>query len=79
MIEIIRTWDIVVLSFAEAVLSEAGVESLVLDRHMGVADGLQGGIVPRLMVLADDERQARRLLVEAGLGHELRRPPDQEP
>lgn len=72
MIEIIRTFDIVVLSFAETVLSEAGVDCLVLDRHMGVADGLQGGIVPRLMVLDADARQARRLLIEAGLGAELR-------
>lgn len=72
MIEIIRTYDIVVLSFAQSVLESAGVESLVLDRHMGFADGLQGGVVPRLMVAADDETQARRVLVDAGLGDELR-------
>lgn len=74
MIELIRTHDLVVLSFAQAVLEEAGVGCLVLDRHMGVADGLQGGIVPRLMVMDDDARQARRLLSEAGLGRELRDP-----
>ena len=72
MIEIIRTYDIVVLSFASAVLEEAGVGCLILDRHMGFADGLQGGIVPRLMVADDDAAQARRLLAEAGLRDELR-------
>lgn len=72
MIELIRTFDIVVLSFAEAVLEEAGIGSLILDRHMGVADGSQGGVTPRLMVLEGDARQARRLLVEAGLAAELR-------
>ncbi len=72
MIEIIRTHDIVVLSFAESTLEAGGVGCLILDRHMGFADGLQGGIVPRLMVERDSEAQARRLLSEAGLGHELR-------
>lgn len=72
MIEIIRTHDIVVLSFAEATLAAADIGCLILDRHMGFADGLQGGIVPRLMVESEDEAQARRILSEAGLGHELR-------
>lgn len=72
MIEIIRTYDIVVLSFAEATLESAGVGSLILDRHMGLADGLQGGVVPRLMVMDEDEAQARRILAEAGLEAELR-------
>lgn len=71
MIEIIVTYDIVVLNFAEAVLGEAGVGVLLLDQHMGFADGLHGGVVPRLMVAREDERQARRLLREAGLGREL--------
>lgn len=78
MIELIRTYDIVVLSFAETVLETAGIGGLILDRHMGLADGLQGGIVPRLMVAAPDEARARRVLAEAGLAHELR-PAKQKP
>lgn len=74
MIELIRTYDVVVLSFAETVLETAGIGALILDRHMGFADGLQGGVVPRLMVAEDDENQARRVLAEAGLAHELRTP-----
>lgn len=73
MIEIIRTHDIVVLSFASSMLEDAGIGSLVLDRHMGLVDGAQGGIVPRLMVMDEDEAQARRILTDAGLAQELKR------
>lgn len=72
MEELIRTHCIVVMSFAEAVLEEAGIACLILDRHMGVADGAQGGVVPRLLVDVANARQARRLLTEAGLQAELR-------
>ena len=75
MDELIRTHCIVVLSFAEAVLDEAGIRCLILDRHMAVADGAQGGVVPRLLVDDADSRQARRLLIEAGLLAELRQAP----
>lgn len=73
MIEILRTHDIVVLSFASSMLEDAGIGSLVLDRHMGLVDGVQGGIVPRLMVMDEDEAQARRILIDAGLAQELKR------
>jgi hypothetical protein len=45
---------------------------MVLDQNMSVLDGSLG-ILPRRVVVPDDHvAAARRLLQEAGLGHELR-------
>ena len=39
MIELIRTNDAVVLSFAQSLLRDAGIECLVADQNMSVLDG----------------------------------------
>ena len=58
------------ISFAEAVLKEAGIESFVMDRNMSVLE--PGIMIPkRLMVLGEDEAEARAALEDAGLGKEL--------
>jgi hypothetical protein len=44
----------------------------VLDTHMSVLEGSLGIIPRRLLVPRDDLAQARRLLRDAGLAHELR-------
>ena len=65
MRELLRTGDLVRLSFLQALLAEAGIDSLVLDANTGSL--LPYGIVPRLMVADNDElEEARRVLLEAG-------------
>ncbi len=59
--------DPVQLSFVGAVLRDAGIESVLLDGHVSAVEGSIGAIPRRLAVLAEDERQARRVLAEAGL------------
>ena len=67
---LIITTDPVTISFAEAVLKDAGMESFVLDQNMSVLE--PGIMIPkRLMVLDEDEAPARRALEDAGLGGEL--------
>jgi hypothetical protein len=62
----------VLVSAVEALLTGAGIEHLVLDRNMSVLEG-SIGILPRRILVAEDRlAQARRLLQDAGLGHELR-------
>lgn len=73
MISILRTDDPATLSFAVAVLDEAGVANQVLDRHTAFALGAVGAMRMRLVVEADNAAQARRLLSEAGLSRELMR------
>jgi Putative prokaryotic signal transducing protein len=73
MQEVLRTNDAVLLSFAQHVLAEAEVETLVLDAHMSVMEGSIGALPRRLMVAADDLARARAALDAAGLGAMLYR------
>lgn len=58
--------DPVRLSFLTALLADAGIESVVLDAHASAVEGSIGAVPRRLAVLPEDERQARRVLTEAG-------------
>lgn len=70
MIAIIVTTNPATLSFAEAVLKDAEIESFIMDQNMSVLE--PGIMIPkRLMVLADDADEARDVLKAAGLGAEL--------
>jgi len=71
MIELLRTNDPVLLSFAEAVLKHEDVAFLVTDRHMSVLEGSLGFIRRRVLVTEEDGRRARIALEEAGLGADL--------
>ncbi|HMN70909.1 MAG TPA: DUF2007 domain-containing protein [Rhodoblastus sp.] len=71
MIELLRTNDPVLLSFAEAVLASEKIEFFVADRHMSVLEGSLGFIRRRLLVAEGDSARARAALQEAGLGADL--------
>ena len=66
MKDILRTNDLVKLSWVQALLADAGIESLVLDVHTSVIEGSIGAIPRRLMVGDDDYARARRVLADAG-------------
>jgi hypothetical protein len=72
MIEIIRTNDAVVLSFAQSLLRDAGIDFLLADQNMSVLDGSIGVLPQRLLVSEDDENTVRRIFADAGIGNELR-------
>jgi hypothetical protein len=63
---IATTNDPVRLSYLASLLSEAGIETLVLDLHTSVIEGSAGAIQRRLAVAAKDERRALQVLTEAG-------------
>jgi hypothetical protein len=65
MAELLRTNDPVLLSFAEAVLREAGFQPLVADTHMSILDGSIGALPRRLLVPDEVEAEARAILDEA--------------
>jgi hypothetical protein len=72
MIELIRTNDAVVLSFAQSILRDAGIDCLIADQNMSVMEG-SIGLLPRRVLVRDDEADAaRRILTDAGIGHEMR-------
>ncbi len=75
MRELVRTNDLVLISAIEALLNGANIEHVVLDQNMSVLEGSLGMLPRRILVGEDQVGRARRLLQDAGLGHELR--PDQ--
>ena len=72
MRELLRTNDMVLVSAVGALLDGANIHHLLLDNNMSVVEGSLGVIPRRILVHEDDNRAARQLLIEAGLGHELR-------
>ncbi len=74
MEEIIRTNDIVLISFVETLLKEAGIVHFVADQNMSVIEGSLGILPRRVLVPSDDVEAARRLLRDAGIGNELEKP-----
>jgi hypothetical protein len=75
MEELIRTNDIVMISFVEALLRDAGIEHMVVDQNMSVMEGSLGVLPRRVLVLAEEMADARQLLTDAGVGGEL--PPEE--
>ena len=59
---VLRTNNLVELSWAQAVLAEAGVDAFVFDAHNSFAEGSIGAIPRRLMVEDVDESRAEWIL-----------------
>jgi hypothetical protein len=66
MRELLRTNDVVRLSWLRALLADAGIESEIFDAHTSIIEGSIGAIPRRLMVAEEDYAPACRLLSEAG-------------
>jgi hypothetical protein len=73
MVELLRSNDLVMLSYVRALLAGDGIEAVDLDEHMSTLDGNVAAIPRRVMVDDDDVERARRLLRDAGLGDALKR------
>jgi hypothetical protein len=70
--ELVRTNDMVLVSAIGALLDGANIHHLVLDQNMSIIEGSLGVLPRRILVHEDDNREARQLLTDAGLAHELR-------
>ena len=66
MKELLRTNDVVRLSWLQALLADSGIDTLVLDHHTSLVEGSIGAIPRRLMVAERDHGRARALLAAAG-------------
>ena len=67
-----RTNDPVALSFAESLMKDAGIFAMIADQGMSILEGSLGILQRRLLVDSERVDEARRLLIDAGLGAELR-------
>jgi hypothetical protein len=63
---LITSNDIVRLSFLSALLTDAGIEAVLLDNHTSILEGSVGAIPRRLVVHADAYDRACRILRSAG-------------
>jgi hypothetical protein len=62
VIELVRSNDLVHLSWAEAMLRAAGIGCLIADAHVSSIEGSIGVLPRRLLVAAEDADEARRVL-----------------
>jgi hypothetical protein len=67
MKELLRSNDLVYLSYVAHLLSEEGVDHLLLDAYTSAVEGSIGAIPRRLMVNEDEIDRARRILGNASL------------
>jgi len=68
MKELLRTNDLVRLSWVEALLADARIDCLVLDQHTSLVEGSIGAIQRRLMVDEREWERARALVAAADTG-----------
>ena len=61
----------VTLSYAQALLKDAEIETFLFDMNASVMDGSTILVRRRLMIIDEDEAEARSVLIAAGLGDEL--------
>jgi hypothetical protein len=71
---LLRTTDVVLISFVDALLTEAGIGFIVADRQTSGIEGSLSILPCRVLVAGDDAVRARQILSEAGLVAELEPP-----
>lgn len=62
MKELIRTNNVVEISYIHHILSENGIEAIELDQHTSFAEGSIGAIQRRIMVHDEDFDRAQMLI-----------------
>ena len=65
MKELLRTNDVVLLSFLETRLRQAGIDPIVLDTNASIVEGSIGILPRRLMVIDEDFEPAQRVVEAA--------------
>ena len=64
---VLKTNDPVRLNFAEVLLADAGIKAVVFDAEMSIMDG-NLGILPRRLMVSDDDFDRAVTLLRDGLG-----------
>jgi hypothetical protein len=65
--ELLRTNDMALLSFVDALLSETEIPYVLADVHMSAMEGSLGVLPRRVLVNDDDWNEAVELLSDAGV------------
>jgi hypothetical protein len=65
LVELVRSNDLVHLSWAQAMLSAAGIDCLLADAYVSGVEGNIGAFPRRLLVADEDQQRAERVLADA--------------
>lgn len=65
MKELLRSNDLVHLSWIRSIFKEAGIQIFVMDEHMSVLEGSANAIPRRVMVSEQDHVQAMKVMKNA--------------
>jgi hypothetical protein len=71
MRELVRSNDMVLVSYIVDLLQQEGLAAVVFDVHMSILEGSVGVLPRRVMVSPEDENRARWLLAQSGLSEHL--------
>ncbi len=71
MKELLRTTDIVLLSYVNSLLNSANVSVLIADVHVSSVEGSIGAFPRRVLIAAEDWDEGVSILTAAGLGDHL--------
>ncbi|MCF1504454.1 MULTISPECIES: DUF2007 domain-containing protein [Afifella] len=71
MEELIRTNDLALISFVEALLRDADIRYSVVDANMSIMEGSLGILPRRVLVDASRRDEAKAILRDAGLDKEF--------
>jgi hypothetical protein len=74
MKELLRTTDIVLLSYVNSLLNDACVSILIADVHVSSVEGSINAFPRRVLVADEDWDESVSILTEAGLGEHLADP-----
>ena len=67
MRELLLSNDLVLLSYAEALLADSGIEAVIFDQNISLMEGSIGAFPRRLLVAEAAWWRAERVLKDAGL------------
>ena len=72
MKDLIRTNNPALISYVEALLKQLDIHYFVADQAISSAEGSIGMFPKRILVSTEHLAKARQLMIDAGLGDELR-------
>lgn len=71
MKNIIKSNDVVLISYVQSLLDDNGVGNLVFDQNISITEGSIGLFPRRIMVADDDFETATTIIKQGGLENEL--------
>jgi hypothetical protein len=72
MKELLRTTDIVLLTYVASLLRDANINSMIADVHVSSVEGSIGAFPRRVLVARDEWHRSAAILLDAGLGEHVK-------